>query len=177
MKIVNVECFGTRYENRYFIENLEDLKEYHETIFSNRISKSMKQTVHDIRNKHHFTDELSESILLFSGERTTGILRGIANMAGNVFSSQAIDLSKGKKLVINDNLGYFTLPDNSVVEFVKKRRYTEKDIHIHKFEGGKHWYATICAIDVIDEWGDRKWNTYEFAERVSKSFLNKLNEN
>jgi hypothetical protein len=49
--------------------------------------------------------------------------------------------------------------------------YTEKDINITKWPGGKHYYARIGNMQVMDENGDTKWNTYERAFEVAKKYL------
>lgn len=52
--------------------------------------------------------------------------------------------------------------------------YTENDISVTKWPGGKHYYAKIRNIEVVDEEGDIKWSSTEEAERQAKIFLKRL---
>jgi hypothetical protein len=95
-----------------------------------------------------------------------------------VMSSQLKSILKGEKLVINSRGGYF--PIHVGGEFTIKSctggRYTEDNIKINKWWGGKHYYAKIAAVDVVDEHGNVKWNTKKHAMDVAKAYMIKLNE-
>lgn len=52
--------------------------------------------------------------------------------------------------------------------------YTENDISVTKWPGGKHYYAKIRNIEVVDEENDIKWSSAEEAERQAKIFLKRL---
>jgi len=88
------------------------------------------------------------------------------------------------KIFVNRNLGFCTLPDQfepKILRSIKATRfifpeYTEKDIKVSQWAGGKHWYAKIGTVDVQDKNGNVKWSSYESAFQVAKQSLNELNE-
>ena len=82
----------------------------------------------------------------------------------------------GKTLAVNNVGGYFSIPDDGIVEMVTDVVYTEKDIKVTKFDGGKHYYATVGGHEVYDTDGDRKWNTELYAYGEAVKFIKILNK-
>jgi hypothetical protein len=87
-------------------------------------------------------------------------------------------------VLVNYNGGCFSpnwlKKEVTILETVNKRGfifptelYTKKDIRIIQWKGGKHYYAKICAHDVIID-GEQKWNTYKQAESAAKKYLRTL---
>lgn len=54
--------------------------------------------------------------------------------------------------------------------------YTEKDINILRWKGGKHYYVKIKNLDVVDPDGNQKWNTRDEALKQAKIFLKNINK-
>jgi hypothetical protein len=84
-------------------------------------------------------------------------------------------VSKGYSLMVNEKGGWCLLNDDSDIEWLTPRSYSEKDIKLSKFRYGSHWYAKIRNIDVVDEIGNVKWNTEEMAMQKAKEYLKTLN--
>jgi len=42
-----------------------------------------------------------------------------------------------------------------------------------RWGGGEHWYAKIGIIDIVDENGNQKWNTYGEAKQASLDYINR----
>lgn len=40
-----------------------------------------------------------------------------------------------------------------------------------QWEGGKHWYAKVDQYDVVDQYGNQKWDTKEEAEKAVRRYL------
>lgn len=49
------------------------------------------------------------------------------------------------------------------------------DIKVDRWFNGKHYYAKIGNVVVVDEFGNVKWNTPERAKEVAINYLDKLN--
>lgn len=56
-------------------------------------------------------------------------------------------------------------------EYPAKRLATKEDIKVIKWPGGKHWYAKIKNIDVVDEKGNQKWDSYNDAVVAAHNYL------
>lgn len=48
---------------------------------------------------------------------------------------------------------------------------TMKDVKFLMWGGGKHWYAKIGRIDIVDEFGNQKWDTKEEAELAALHYI------
>ena len=90
-------------------------------------------------------------------------------------------IDKGISIYIHKNLiSWMPLPKDAIIvtryetnEF-KFPKYFETDIKIMQWQGGKHWYAKIGSIDVVDEFGNQKWSSYSTAKEVAQKYLNDL---
>lgn len=176
MKRADVTANGIEYKNRILIENFNDLQEYHENYFNIRVKDSMKQTFSDVKNGFHISDVLGASIMTVAKAKEQGIIYALADTTSKMYIDQLKFINDGYKLAINDNLGYFPFyNDNALIVLLDEVKYTENDIKLNKFEGGKHYYAKIGQHEVIDQWGERKWNTPEYARKIAIEYLNKIN--
>lgn len=75
---------------------------------------------------------------------------------------------------INKN-GGFCAHEKKADAFLYKKdmsfpEFTENNIHVKQFPGGKHYYAYIGNMQVTDK-DIRKWNTYEEAYEQAKAYL------
>jgi hypothetical protein len=105
-----------------------------------------------------------------------GYLRELCDLMGEVSANQLIDVAFGKKLAINHVGGYFPIDNDAEIEYLTDYIYTKEDIKISKFEGGKHYYATIGGISVVDNFGDNKWYSEQRAYDKAVEFLEKVNK-
>ncbi|MFA6000157.1 MAG: hypothetical protein WC783_04260 [Candidatus Paceibacterota bacterium] len=88
-------------------------------------------------------------------------------------------LLEGYTLYINKVGGWFPKkkPLNNLGEIISEElifpEYTEADIKITQWEGGKHFYAKIGDMDVVWD-GNQKWITEDRARENAIKFLNKI---
>lgn len=52
-----------------------------------------------------------------------------------------------------------------------EEKYTKWDIKISQWVNGKHWYAKVGNVDVHDNGGNMKWDTYDEAEKWAKAYI------
>lgn len=102
-------------------------------------------------------------------------------LENTIYKNKANCIFKNGHVLLNDNGSYMYITDSDeIVETVEKEQmiyphYSKSDIEIKKFENGKHYYAFIGKLEVVDEDGNKKWNTYEYAEKMAIDYLNNLN--
>lgn len=164
------------YNNMLLIETMEDLYEYLETLGTTRIKEAAQDILHSAKTGSHNTTRIggfSQTMSNYSGK---GAIHILCDVMGRVQATQIMKVAHGIKLAINPSGGYFPIPENAKIELIPVFKYTEKDIKITKFDGGKHYYATIGGLEVVDQWGDKKWNTYAYAEQIAKKYLVNLNK-
>lgn len=106
------------------------------------------------------------------------MLDHLSILKAKVLSGQLTHILNGDKLVINNRGGYFSIKENEEFEIldVITSKYTESDIRINKWLGGRHYYAKVRNIDVIDTDGGLKWNTEQYARSMAIKFIEKLNK-
>jgi len=176
MKRANIQAFNMEYTNMILIETMEDLYEYFETIATTRVKDAAQDILETAKTGGHNRTRIGGFAQTMANHTNQGAIMVLCDLVGKVQASQIMKVAQGIKLAINPGGGYFPIPENAKVKKIAVCKYTEKDINITKFDGGKHYYATIGGAEVIDEWGDKKWNTYEFAEKTSKKYLEILNK-
>jgi hypothetical protein len=175
MKNVNIKAHnGLFYQDLLLIDNMDDLNYYHENIYSNNIKDVVISICDKIKNnKLHCDNTIAEKYENVTNEH--GSIRLLSKFTSRAIENRINAVLNGKILLINKNGGYFYLDSGDIIENINIK-YTEKDIKITKFDGGKHFYATISGISVIDDEGNNKWNTHEYAHSVSVKYLEQLNK-
>lgn len=88
----------------------------------------------------------------------------------------------GKLIYLKDGLTYTTfyniepeIEDECYkveMEFPKKDVYTIDDVRYIQWKDGSHWYAKVGNIDVVDVFGNQKWDTKDEAIKWAKMFIN-----
>ena len=183
MKRANITCLDHTYQSCILIEDMNDLQEYIETFVNGKAKEQAKKLIDrsliKVRRGYvpHPDDrviDICETLSLHTGK---GSIKILSELIGGRNTDMIKFVARGKKLAVNFMGGYFPIPDDAIVEILKDLKYTEKDIRISKFSGGRHYYAKIADIEVMDFEGDRKWNTPEHAKIVAKIFLNNLYKN
>jgi len=166
---------GLYYEDYILIENLEDLMNYEEKVYGKVVELAGSQICAKIQNKDFELNPLVSRLEETANSIGCGSLWLLGDTAIKVQNARLKYVAKGYTIAINKNGGWMLVGEGDVIEHIKYV-YTEEDINVTKFEGGRHYYASVKGIEVIDEDGDRKWNTWNYANEVAKRFMNKLNE-
>jgi len=176
LRLVDVKSKdGLLYQNNILIENIEELNFYLNNNFSNRITDAAKDLINAPIENRHYINRTAGAADIIAKAKGGGSLTALMNLSDTISRNLFEHILNGKKILINQLGGYHFLNDGDSVELLNDYVYTEKDISISKFEGGKHFYAKIGDINVYDKYGDYKWNTHEYAEKTAIQFLNDLN--
>lgn len=48
-----------------------------------------------------------------------------------------------------------------------------QDFSLIQWPGGQHWYAKLGKIDILDQFGNQRWNTLEDAQETCKWYIQK----
>jgi hypothetical protein len=170
------------YDWMLVIENMQDLISYHENTLRAQIMPAWNNLTDVQAGKAHINTNLGFLINLQAEcDGRKGLIELTGIISSKIFEAKAKALSDTGKIYINKNGGFFSDNENITVleemflddENVIFPQYTEKDIDVKKWEGGKHWYAYIGNIQV-EMHGDRKWSTPEKAKEMAKAFLQRM---
>jgi len=176
MKKANVIQDGQIYKDRIIIENLNDLDEYFNTNFQNQVRVDAEYIICDELKTH-------------AGTRTSSVCKQLQEVTGKgslvwlyeIKNKTQFAMLKyvgimGIPIMVNSAGGWCFVNKDAVVEYIKPLRYTEEDIHIKKWGGGRHYYAKVGTIDVVDCDGNVKWNSYDAAKLESIKMMRELNK-
>lgn len=178
MKKYNIRgANGLFYRKMIVLNNMNDYTKYYESDFKPEYDDSQRDIINKIRQYGlghcaHTMADIAETISNVSGEGSLIVLNDIANSKNNAILKI---ISEGGRVAINSRGGYFDLCDDDIVENIIDD-YIESDINVFNWNGGNHFYAKIAGIDVVDTFGQVKWNNYDRAMDVAKKYLIKLND-
>lgn len=187
MKKYNITVKYNGYEflhsNCFFIENLHDLQEYL-VIFNNKFAVSeeeIKTIKSFIGHGHSYLTGVAGMFCgmgLNIGEREP-MLAHLKYLQASALTSMVYHVLNGDKLAINHNGGIIPIKHDEeyILEPCSDKTYSKADIKINKWYGGRHYYAKVGGIDVVDQYGSCKWNTEQYAYDMAITFMNKLNQN
>jgi hypothetical protein len=134
--------------------------------------------------KGHWNSDIAMLSEIAGGDETeTDLIDGFEKVTNDYITSKYNAILRGDTIYCYEGCQWFTLvPGCKIVEEILKEdlvyphtKYTEKDIKVVKWPGGKHYYARIGEIDVTDDENNLKWNSYQTAYNKAVEQLNKIN--
>jgi len=173
-KFVYIKDYGWR----LVLSSLLELSEYDDTIAIPKLRSSLERVIG--KKTKTKDDEYLEIYCKSSGQ---GFMFGAADVNNKCFMTKMNAIDKYGKIFVNEAGGWFMLQEHmKILKTVETETfkfpdvlYTESDINISKYNGGRHFYATVGGFQVIDKDGDTKWNTEKYAMEVAKKFMKTLN--
>lgn len=189
MKLTFNKLKDKRYENLEYdwmmkIETLDQLLFFHESWMKAQIPLAWDNLKKVAQGRAHINSGLAHMIA-WGTDGKRGLIEITAELSERFLKEKYDYISKGIVLYINKMGGY--MPEHSDIEVIDTMErdidndlifpnYTEKDIRIKKWEGGKHFYAYVGMFSVIDWKGDMKWNTEKEAMEKAEGFLYRINK-
>lgn len=110
-----------------------------------------------------------EAIRCVAQSEGTSILVGAMSLENKIFQSKLKAINTFGKIYLRENGSYttegktFTIIGVVEKDDIKYPNYTNKDIKVSQWKNGTHYYAKIGNMDVIDEYGNHKWDSYDEA--------------
>jgi hypothetical protein len=169
------------------INSLTDLWIYH---MQYRLSINTNAFTDLVQSKEgHCKNELAVKIDTMSKLKQTSWVKMLNETNDKVLKNQAATIARNIPIFINENGGYtyhenfseiYNVLDEKNVDvgenpqpFPRESEYTQKDIRIIKWDGGKHYYAKIGNFDVVVN-DEQKWDSESEARRNAEKFLETL---
>lgn len=126
-------------------------------------------------DEKHFTNRLATSINFIAELKDKSFIYELADKESEMMNNMIRHLGNGYFVCVNSAGGYL-IDDGSgrydVLETVESDRMifpSDLKITIVQWPHGTHWYAKVGSTDVVVD-GERKWNTYEYAEKMANKF-------
>lgn len=97
------------------------------------------------------------------------------NRMHSFLNGEPIHLNHGMQVVLIDErvTQVLEVVEKETLTFPDEERPSLSDVRYLTWDGGKHVYAKIGKLDVVDERGKQKWDTREEAEAAAKSYIEK----
>ena len=157
------------------ISTLEELLNYHERTESQMVT-GFKRLVGIQKSAGAETAGVEMYIESYAANRGLSLVEASSEIDAGILGDQMGLLLKGYNVYINQRGGWFfgarDYSDWYDSENLVFPDFTEKQIRIEQWGGGKHYYAYVGKLQVKD--GDTiKWNTYEEAYRQAMTVIGK----
>lgn len=185
---LNYNNIEITYDWMLVIDSIDDLLTYHKDVMSSQIPNAWKNLIEVQEGTAHINSNLARIINFqvpnFETEtnhHNKSLLELTVIAIDKIFNAKADCLLNFGKIYINKNGGFFphskdiTVLDEMIINDDRMifPQYSEKDIRIKQWEGGKHYYAYVGDFPV-ELHGENKWNTEKRAQEMAEAFLYKL---
>jgi hypothetical protein len=170
--------------------NIETLMEHTEKYMGTTIEKGVKDwfdinknsttTKDGYRYVPHMTTYWCSHVKTLMDINGSSFIEQSTKLENQVFQGKLKQLFNGKTLYLREFGSYMVDSDSHVItnKIVTDKmvypEYSEKDITIKQWSGGTHYYAKIGNMDVVDEDGNQKWDTYDEAYQKALEELKTL---
>lgn len=104
-------------------------------------------------------------------------LEGATSLEKRTFEDRIKRFLDGKPIFFTDGLPYY--PPREWPEYENEKwseelvfpyEYNYEDVRFLQWPGGRHWYAKIGNIDIVDRYGHQKWSDLSYAQKVAKDW-------
>ena len=173
------------YDWMLVLDTHESVMDYHEKSMKSEVSKAWDNLIKVSQGKAHISNSLSLIIHYKHKDNTKpkSIVEHTIDILNKLITDKLKLLDKYGIIYINKVGGYFPHHNDIIVKdecYIDEQniifpQYTEKDIRVKKWEGGKHYYSYVGSFQVIARDGTNKWNTEEKAYEQARYFLYRIN--
>jgi hypothetical protein len=166
------------------IETFEQFEKYLK-IRSKRIVQAYSELKNrDPKRDGHYKDDFQTLVgttLIYSLEERLSVVDDVRILSEKLNKGIIKCFADKSHIIINENHGYRFMDDSFKVldekyddNFVFPEGHLKKEnIRIIQWPGGRHYYAKIGKIDIVDKHGDQKWFTHKEAYDAALKYLNK----
>ena len=176
--------------NKWYLkpDSLEALLEHWNRYGGGEMKEGIQQITERIKYRSagriapHFTSYWGSLVEMTAEMKNISLLESACQLENKLFNDRLNMFLKGEEFYLTEGLTVFKLLDcvAEIVEEVYKDEMIYPDNNTHsienvrylQWEGGKHWYAKVGKIDIVDKEGNQKWNSKEEAERAVKEYFN-----
>ena len=171
-------------------ESVQDIIDH----FNKICGREIKQGFNDFADNVQFIKDKDGNVIdTTSRNHTTSIWRYAVETSmkakGNSWLNSANELENrtfqdrlklfqaGRPIYFTDGLPYYVGNEHPKYD---EEKWSEELKYPYKFDfdqvryiqwpNGRHWYAKIGNIDIVDKWGNQKWNDKYHAMRIAKYF-------
>lgn len=166
----------------------EHWEKYSSVLINESISDILERQLKKLREEYvgHPTNEWTSFVEQITEIKGGNVLGNSNRMEFTLLKNREEMMNNKEEFFLDDKLTTFMLTPGIteiIDEFVSNMlEYPDEKMSIDnvryiQWDGGKHWYAKIGKLDIVDEDGNQKWNSKQEAENaVRKYFFNLTNK-
>jgi|GEM_PF-4799527 hypothetical protein len=170
-------------------ETKEDVDEHWNKYVACEINDGVKEYIDHLKAHAegtyigHYTTQWGSLIdTLTAATEKQNIVR-IMKEETELYYNRMRDINAGREIYLSEGLTVFMLTEgyteirehyySDTLSFPTEK-YTLDDVRYIQWEGGRHWYAKIGKLDIVDKRSNQKWNTKAEAEKAAKEYFQEL---
>ncbi len=170
-------------------ESKSDVEEHWNKYVAGEINDGVREYVDHLKAHAegrfigHYTTQWGSLIETITAATERPSIVNIMKQETELYYNRMRDISQGREIYLSEGLTVFMLTEGytEIVEHYYSdtlafptEKYTIDDVRFIQWNGGKHWYAKIGKIDIVDNNGNQKWNTKSEAVQAAKEYLTRL---
>jgi len=168
----------------YFIaKNEEQLREHWKKYAGTDIKEGVQQLAGALSGdfKGHWTSNFASLVAMKCELHNQPYFIQAVLMENELFQNRLQYLKEGGAVYLSPSLTVFGYSPklHQILEEVDSEKLiypdevmpTINDVKFLMWGGGKHWYAKIGRIDIVDQFGNQKWDTKEEAEQAAIEYI------
>lgn len=128
-------------------------------------------------SRNHSSSVWRNAVELTMQMKDLSWLEGASVLEKQTYHDRIKMFNKGRAIYFTDGLPYYCSlehPEYDKEHFEEKLiypyEYNFEDVRFIQWEGGRHWYAKIGSIDIVDKYGNQKWNDKYYAMEIAKKW-------
>ena len=130
--------------------------------------------------EQRYTTHFASVVTMMSEIKQVPVWQAAVELENEILNNRLKDVDNGD-IFLTEGLTQFGFV-NSVHEIVETvdldkleypvdKKLTIDDFRFIQWFGGKHWYVKLGNMDIVDEFGNQKWNTREEAEEIVQKYM------
>lgn len=104
-------------------------------------------------------------------------IEGASSLEKRTFEDRIKMYNKGYAIYFLDGMPYYCPKEHPIYEEEKwsetlqyPYEYNYDEVRFIQWNGGRHWYAKIGSIDIVDRHGNQKWLDKSYAQKIAKEW-------
>lgn len=160
---------------------MEHWRKYVRSVISDGVKKLNKKMIMGYRG--HFTNDFETAVEVWMNSMGEDLVSSMFRVENEALSSRISAFSSGHEIYLSHGMQVVILDERftdvvavkecDVLTFPDEVRPTLEDVRYLMWDGGRHTYAKIGKLDVVDVNGKMKWDTRAEAEAAAKWYIEK----
>lgn len=161
-------------------DNVDTMLEHTRQYFFGEIKTGMEDVLDHLQNGYHLSSNWGLAIKVMMESRGEGIVGASSKLEYDILMTKIDMIRNWGGVYLRDSGSYMPFNNDFVVieememEEMVYPKYTKDQIRIIKWDGGKHYYAKLGKMDIVDDDGNQKWDTEEEARKVAEEYFESL---